>query len=202
VGELERDVAAADEQHAPGHSRQVEERVAEAHSLGAGERQGHGHRARRDEHAAASQPVVAHGHRRRSHEAGDAVEELDAHLRPRPLRALGRLADQRLLEGDELRPVERELARRHPVAAQVTGGVDRLGGTDQDLLGHAAAQGAGAPERLPVHDGHTPAGLTAAGGDCRGDAAADHDEIVLSVHGAPSVSSAGPAGYRPSAFST
>src|SRR6185436_15744079 len=59
----------------------------------------------------------------------------------------------------------------------------RRGGTDEDLLGHAAPKSAGAAKRPGVDNRDAPAGLAAARGHGGGDAGADDDQVVLSVHG-------------------
>src|SRR5262249_878484 len=187
VCELERDVAAASEEHTRGHAIQVQEAIAGDEPLGTREAQGPRHGAGADDEMAARQAVVADGERGRPYEPGQPMEPFHPHLRPALVGAGGGPPDHGALEAHELGPVDRERPGWNTLALQVLRSLDGVRRTDQDLLRHAAAERTGATERLPIDDGDAPAGLTALRDHLRGNASPDDDEIVLPLHdGLPS----------------
>src|SRR5262249_647302 len=110
------------------------------------------------------QAIVTDGERGGTNEASQAMKLLHAHLRPVLLGALCGLADHRALEAHQLGPVDGELLRRDALAHEVIRALNGVRCADQDLLRHAAAERAGAAERLAADDGDAPSGLAASRG--------------------------------------
>jgi hypothetical protein len=76
--------------------------------------------------------------------------------------------------------------RARPFAEHPAGVIDGFGGADEDLFSIAAAQRAGAAERLVIDDCHLPAGRAApVGGDRCRRSGADDREIVIPGHARP-----------------
>jgi hypothetical protein len=190
VRELERDVAAADQQHALRQAVEVEELIAGHDVLGAGQGKRHWPRPGRDHDVARAQALIADRDRGRVDEACGALERGDAGL-GEGLLAIGRhRVGEAALERHQTRPVDREAGIVDPPGAHQPRGVDDFGAAAEHFLRVAAAQGAGAAERQLIHDGDRPAGRTASGGHsgCR-HARADHDQVDISIHqAAPGVS--------------
>jgi hypothetical protein len=162
VGELERDEAAPDEDDPRRQRVEIEELVAGRDVLGARKPERLRDRAGRDQDAAGDETVVADVDRRRPHEPGASVEGRDARLRVALLGGGRRRIRRRALGAHEGRPVDRDAVRADAPLAEGAGGVDGLRRRDQDLLGDASAQRAGAAERAGVDDRHRPPGVAAA----------------------------------------
>ena len=197
AGELDRDVAAADDQDALRQAFEMEHLVRGDAELAARDRRlerrvGAG----RDQDGAGpnARPGLGDPHRMRVLDHGAAVEDLDpaAHevravdvLEPRDLGVL--VADQR-------RPVEARLGHAPAETGRVLELVLVAARIDEQLLRHAAADHAGAAHAVLFGEHH---GRAVAGGDAGGAdaprAAADHEEIDIEIaHGTPTFRSCGP----------
>jgi hypothetical protein len=189
VRELERDVAAANENDARGQGVEVEEAVARCDELLAGHAERGGARPRSDEHVAAGHPVAVHGERARAHEARAALDDVDAGLgiavRERGWERVGFGA----LEANQRGPVDPEPGVQDAAARHVAGRVDGLSRAHEQLLGSAPAERAGAAHGAGVDDGDRPARIAAAACGARRGSGSHHDQIVCSFHCSSSIPS-------------
>ena len=159
MGELEGDVAAADEQDPAGQRVEVEEVRAVDEKLGARRVERAGPGARRHEEAprlvaAAVLQLDGVG----VEEAGAAVEGLDAGLPEAGLHLVRDPVGEGALVSHEVGPVDGQRALVDALAAHEPGGVDDLGPAAQHLLGVAAPQWAGAAVGPFVDYGDVPSG--------------------------------------------
>ena len=185
AGELHRDVAAAGDDDALRQARQIERLVRRDDVLEPGiglAEQGVPPVAMRILPAVSVRPDLASCTAlgpvtvaRSSISSTPAVPSADAvrGLEPRNLLVLGR---------DQCRPVEVRLADRPAEAARILEVVGEAAGVDEQLLGHAAADDAGAADAILLRDGDLGA---VAGRDARrahaARAGADHEQIVVEL---------------------
>ena len=183
AGKLQRDVAAADEQHALRQYCEVEEVVTDGEVLLPGNPQGLGLGAGGDYDVAALHLLITHPEHRGTYkprvsvEAGNTglLEARPPRRRPRPGEAV--------LEPDQRRPVNPHSPRLDPPAHHPPRPVHRIGRADEHLLGITAPQGARTPIRVIVHQRHLPTGFAASRRNRRAsDAGADDDKIELLCH--------------------
>ena len=184
VGELDRDITAADDDDAVGQMRRDEGLVGGDGMLGA---DAIAHVARRppaggDEDVAGGDRAVRllQMDRVRVHEFGPLHDDLDAGLGDVLVIEPFEARDLLVLVGDQHVPVEFRPRHRPAEAAGILEILDIVAGIDEQLLGDAAADHAGAAEAVFLGDGdlgavagRQPAGAHAAR------AAADDEEIVV-----------------------
>ena len=183
AGELQRNVAAADEQHARRQHVEVKKVVTNRDVLFTANPQGHGLGAGGDHDVAAFQLLIAYPEHGGAHKprvtvkAGDAGL-LEAHT-PRRRPRCG----EAILEPDQRRPINADSPRLDPLARHATRPVHRIGRTDEHLLGITAPQGARTTVWVVIHKRHLPTGLAARRCNrCASDAGSDDDKIELLCH--------------------
>ena len=178
AAEFHPDIAAADGGHASGKLVEVEEGVAVDGEIGTRDGERSRSRPAVDHHVLGVQAVaVADHHHIGGREPGDPAQQADAGglqlrndaLRPRP--------HQRPLGGHRGMPVQPQaIGGEQPAVAVVAGVAQGVGDVDQEGLGVAAAQGAGAPGAALVDDhGREPGGGGGGGHRAATAAAADDD---------------------------
>ena len=185
AGEFERDIAAADDKHALGQAGQVEDLVGGDAEFAAGYgRVEGGVAAGRDQDVTGADDLAAAGE---AHAvgAGDHRPLLaDGDFRPfQPLAV--KAGEPRHLVGDgvaQRRPIEARLGQRPAEARRILEVLGEAAGVDEELLGHAAADHAGAADAVFFRDHH--AGPMARGDAGRARAArpgADDEKIHVEI---------------------
>ena len=181
-GELERDVAAADEADARRQLVQLEELRACGDELRARHAEVHRPGAGRQHHVPSLEHAAVHLRFVRAAQTCRAVQGLRAGVPHPALDALGHGGGVRALARHEGRPVDAGPADQ-PVAVQAARPAHGLRGRQQHLLRVAAALRAGPAVGQAVHDRHPQALLRAARRHVlRGRTAADHQDVVRVVH--------------------
>ncbi len=178
VGELEGDVAAADEDDVARERIQVQELRAGGEPLLARYPQIGMARAGRDHDVATDQGVLAHLDARPIHKAGTAMPRDDPRLCKALLVLLRHRVGEGALETDQVRPAEGQARSGNALALHAAAPVHQVGNADEDLLWIAPAQLAGSSEGVVIDDGHAPAGLTAGIGDALGGRAGPQDNYI------------------------
>ncbi|MCH9019225.1 MAG: DUF1549 domain-containing protein [Proteobacteria bacterium] len=189
TGELDRDIAAADDDHAFGQRIEEERLVRGDRVLGPGELGHHRPAAGGDEDVPGAMAVVADRDRMGVGEPRVVVDDRDAAVLEHPPVDAVEPRDLVVLVGDQPRPVEAALADRPAEALGVLEVVREVRGVDQELLGHAADVDAGAAEVALLGDRDTRA---IARRDARrahpARAAADDEEVVVVISHRPDLS--------------
>ena len=162
-----------------GRSLQLEEPGAGGDELLAGDAEFHGPGAAGDDDVGGVERPAVHLDLVRAEQPRRAVQGLGAGVAHPALDPLGHRLGERALARDQGGPVDRGRARES-APAQPARATDRLRRREQDLLGVAAALGAGAAVGQAVDDRHPQARLRAPRRHVLGGrAAADHGDVVL-----------------------
>src|SRR6185312_11121775 len=156
AGELDRDVAAADDQNALRLTGQIEDLVRGYAVLAARNARLQG-RMRADGHQDEAGPDALAGrepHRVRVFDDGANLGDHDAGVFERGAIESFQTGDLAVLVGDQGRPIEARLRNRPAVAGRVRELVREAAGVDHQLLGHAAPDHARAAEAVFFGEHH------------------------------------------------
>jgi hypothetical protein len=195
AGELDGDVAAAVDRDALGQALQVKGLVRRDAVVPTGARREHRPAAGGDQDGLGREApfLLAVGgldvHPVLVQQTTVAAQHLDPGLLKKALVDPFQAVDLPVLVGDEARPVEGGLADLPAEAGSVLEVLVEVAGIDQELLGHAAADDAGAAVAVGLDNGHLGAGLRCHARRAHAArAAADDEEVEVVVRHASSLS--------------
>ena len=183
AGKLQRDEATANHQQAVGHRLQIQQCCGVHGVFQAGDRMAGRCAAGCDQDALGRMALAVDLHRVRRHDAGMAAHQFHLGIGQHGAVDILQPVDFLGLGGGPAAHVEAGFAKIPAVAARILQAVGKAGGVHHQLLGHAAADHAGAADAAGFGNQHARAqgGRTAGCGNAAG-AGANGNQVVVVVH--------------------